>query len=82
MELSVRDSYILLGYYWYPGATTIPPVRGAHSSMTQACMAALMASGVAALVVQAKLHGILREMGMAVDPLAHVEKGREYNGIP
>ena len=50
--------------------------------MTQACMAALLASGEAAPVVQAKLHGILREMGMAVDPLAHVEKGREYNGIP
>lgn len=82
VELSVGELYILLGYHWYQGATTMPPVCGAHLRMAQACKMALLQSGEASPTIQAKLHGIMREMGIQVDPLEQFVEGREYYGFP
>lgn len=75
VELSVAELYILLGYHWYQGATTMPPVCGAHLRMAQACKVALLDAGEAGPAIQAKLYGIMRELGVAVDPLDHHEVG-------
>lgn len=82
VDLTVGELYILLGYHWYQGATTLPPVCGAHLRMAQACKLSLLQIGEAAPHIQAKLHGIMREMGIQVDPLAQYEEGREYYGFP
>lgn len=82
VELSVGELYILLGYHWYQAATTLPPVSGAHIRIAQACKMALLKSGEAAPAIQAKLNGIMREMGMTVDPLANSDHDLEYNGFP